>query len=71
MFILHVDIHLNLLAESPETIRQLGTHATSNLGVFIKIDVGYHRTGVDPKNTSVIELLLKEIIKYTNLWANI
>ena len=61
------DIHLNLLAESPETIIQLGLQATSDLGVFIKIDVGYHRTGVDPSNKSFIDHLINQINKFPNL----
>jgi len=65
--IIGADIHLNLLAESPETIIQLGSKATSTLGVLIKIDVGYHRTGVDPNNISYIDLLIQHIKQFPNL----
>ena len=39
-------IQLNLLTESVEVISLLETHLTSNVNIWIKIDVGYHRTGV-------------------------
>ena len=64
---LSAEVHLNLLAESLETIIQLGSKATSTLGVLIKIDVGYHRTGVDPNNISNIDQLIKHIKQFPNL----
>ena len=60
-------IQLNLLVESPETIKELGNHATSQLDMLIKIDVGYHRTGVNPNNTSLIDRLIKQIDQFPML----
>ncbi len=54
-------VSLNLLVESVETAQFLNKHLGHNIGVFIKIDVGYHRTGVDPKDTDAIDAILKEI----------
>lgn len=40
-------IRLNLLVESVEAVRFLTDHLTSPVNAWIKIDVGYHRTGID------------------------
>ena len=42
------DISLNLLVESSFSARFLNEHLTNCVGIFIKIDTGYHRTGIDP-----------------------
>lgn len=39
-------IQLNLLAESPEVLTSLDKGLTANVGIFLKIDTGYHRTGI-------------------------
>ncbi|NOZ62033.1 MAG: alanine racemase [Calditrichaeota bacterium] len=39
-------IKLNLLVESPETVAFLQQKLQSSVSVWIKIDVGYHRTGI-------------------------
>ncbi|HIA12011.1 MAG TPA: alanine racemase [Flavobacteriales bacterium] len=54
-------ISLNLLVESQKTIGQLSKTLTSPIGVFIKIDIGYHRTGVNPESTELISQILDEI----------
>jgi len=51
-------INLNLLIESEETATYLAAHITSACGFFIKIDTGYHRTGVDPTNLPLINSIL-------------
>lgn len=60
-------ISLNLLVESVETAQFLNKNLARNIGVFIKIDVGYHRTGVDPKDTEAIDAILEEIKKSASI----
>jgi len=51
-------INLNLLIESDETASCLKAQLTSRVGFFIKIDVGTHRTGVDPLDKQKIDRIL-------------
>ena len=51
-------IQLNLLIESLDTIDFLKNHLTHPVKFFIKVDIGYHRTGVAPDNTELIDLIL-------------
>lgn len=54
-------IKLNLLVESPAVAKILGERIHQPAGVFIKIDSGYHRTGVDPADKTLIDSILHEI----------
>ena len=50
-------IQLNLLVESEETVNFLSKNLTSTVDVWLKIDVGYNRTGIPfDKTTRVIKL---------------
>jgi len=49
---------LNLLVENEESIDFLQQHLASGVNAFIKIDVGSHRTGLDPNDLSRITGLL-------------
>jgi D-serine deaminase-like pyridoxal phosphate-dependent protein len=60
-------ISLNVLVESPETVRFLHKNSKYHLGVFIKIDVGSHRTGVLPSHTFLIDAILHQIEKAPGL----
>jgi D-serine deaminase-like pyridoxal phosphate-dependent protein len=51
-------IRLTLLVESKEAIQFLQENLKYSLGFFIKIDVGTHRTGIDPENKKAIEEIL-------------
>ncbi len=53
-------IQLNLLVENRETIDFLNKHVEHTLGFFIKIDIGYHRTGILPNNFQLIDEILHE-----------
>lgn len=57
-------IHLNLLLEDLKTIQKLGENTKFNIGIFIKIDVGYHRTGIDPVDIEKINILLDKLKQY-------
>lgn len=41
-------IRLNLLAEDPEVIRKLDGLLNTDVGLYLKIDTGTHRTGLSP-----------------------
>ena len=54
-------ITLNLLVESKETVSFLREHCSASVGIFLKIDVGFHRTGIDPQNNELIEFILNVV----------
>lgn len=60
-------ITLNVLVVSPETIDLLGKEIHHPINLFIEIDTGYHRTGVDPGNTDLLDAILNRIEKYPQL----
>lgn len=60
-------INLNLLIESKEAADFLISKLQAKVGFFIKIDVGYNRTGIYPKNFEKID----EILKATNNTFNL
>lgn len=51
-------INLHLLIESEETSRFLNDKLSAECGFFIKIDTGYHRTGIAPSNIILISKVL-------------
>lgn len=55
-------IQLNLLVESKETAIFLEKHLNNSVGIFIKIDVGSYRTGIDPSNKVKIDKILKACV---------
>ncbi len=50
-------IQLNVLIESEDALTHLNTHINVAIGYFLKIDVGTHRTGIDPRNEELIKTL--------------
>lgn len=54
-------IKINLIVESEEVIKYIQNNTKRALNLFIKIDIGYHRTGVNYKNIDKIDELIKEI----------
>jgi D-serine deaminase-like pyridoxal phosphate-dependent protein len=54
------EIKLNLLLESEETAVFLSVNLKSECGFFIKIDTGYHRTGISAPNIMLIDRVLNE-----------
>ncbi|MCK9303854.1 MAG: alanine racemase [Bacteroidales bacterium] len=52
-------ISLNLLVESAESAGFLAGHLKFRTGFFLKIDTGYHRTGISPANTELIDEILR------------
>lgn len=56
-------INLNLLLESTESAEFLAKHMRAKAGYFLKIDAGYHRTGIQPDNMTMIEGIIEIIEK--------
>lgn len=56
-------IRLNLLVESVHALRLLEQGLSSPVGIFIKVDTGYHRTGVDASNYAAIDAILDVVAK--------
>jgi len=53
------NIQLNVVIVNLEAVDFLLKHLTSPIGFFIKIDVGYKRTGILPNNTALIDQILE------------
>tara|TARA_B100000767_G_scaffold263225_1_gene276751 strand:- start:9603 stop:10688 length:1086 start_codon:yes stop_codon:yes gene_type:complete len=51
-------IRLNLCIENIEVLLFLKKHLKSSIGVFLKMDIGYNRTGIDTDNDFLINTLL-------------
>ncbi|MCD6200742.1 MAG: alanine racemase [Bacteroidales bacterium] len=56
-------IQLNLLADHPVVIKTLAGQLKHETGIFIEVDTGSHRTGVNWENTDMIDALLETIGK--------
>lgn len=54
-------IQLNLLVESTDSVQFLERHLRHRVRLFVKVDVGTHRTGVDMGDHDKIERLVKRI----------
>ncbi|MFC1550783.1 alanine racemase [Candidatus Neomarinimicrobiota bacterium] len=50
-------ITLNLSIENEESILFLSKNVRFHINIFLKIDVGFHRTGIDPKYTGLIDTI--------------
>jgi D-serine deaminase-like pyridoxal phosphate-dependent protein len=55
------DIRLSLLIESVETVKFLQQHLNSAVSVYLKADIGFHRTGVSWDDHKTISEILKSI----------
>ena len=51
-------INLQVLLESPDAAIFLNENLSNKIDFFIKIDVGYHRTGIDSEETEKIDHIL-------------
>jgi len=54
-------ITLNLCIENEESILFLNEHLKYKVNILLKMDVGYHRTGINPKNNNQINTILNII----------
>ncbi len=53
--------NLNLLVENTEAVEFLNSNLRKSTGVFVKIDSGYNRTGIDSKNLILIKAVVEKI----------
>jgi len=60
-------VKLGLLVEDPDTIDFLGKNLTGSVDVWIKIDVGTHRTGIAPEDHPVIDHIFDRMDEYSKL----
>jgi len=58
-------VSLNILVENKDAANELAKRITKKLGVFIKIDTGYNRTGIPSSRLNTIDAIL-EILKTNN-----
>lgn len=60
-------IKLNILVENKEAIHAINKKITSNLGVFIKIDTGFNRSGILSGKIGLIDSMLELLKENKNL----
>jgi D-serine deaminase-like pyridoxal phosphate-dependent protein len=58
---------LNLLVENQEATKCLGKMLTGRTGIFLKVDSGYHRSGIAPEDHKLIEEIFDLIDQYHHL----
>ena len=60
-------VKLNVVIENRETAKVLAKRASAKMGVYIKIDTGYHRTGILASQTGAIDFILEDLSKNKKL----
>ena len=60
-------IKINVLVDSIDVVELMDNKLKNAIGIFIKIDTGYHRTGVDAADLNAIKALVKKIDSSRNL----
>ncbi len=58
-------VKLGLLIEDPQTVDFLGKKLAREVGLWIKIDVGTHRTGISPDDHPLIDYILDRVKEYS------
>jgi len=64
---LSANIKLNVLAENTEAATALSQKITHPLGVYLKIDTGHNRTGINPSKTGKIDGIIQTLRDNKNL----
>ncbi|MCD6355526.1 MAG: alanine racemase [Prolixibacteraceae bacterium] len=59
---LAASVRLNVLVENRDAAKAISEKVTSPLGVYLKIDTGYHRTGILPEKTGLMDAIIKTIL---------
>ncbi len=59
--VLAKNITLNLCIENEESVSFLSAHLKFKVNILLKMDVGYHRTGISPSNSDLINTILDKI----------
>lgn len=60
-------IHLGVLVENPEEVASLAGLSDCHVDIWVKIDVGNHRTGLDWQNVIPVLILCREIVEIPHL----
>ncbi|NHJ86502.1 MAG: alanine racemase [Asgard group archaeon] len=60
-------ITLNLLVESIDTMEYLNQNLQAKVNIWIKVDTGYHRSGIDWDNEAELSHLIRDIKKTQNM----
>ena len=58
---------ISILVESPDAIDQIGSSLKSQLGVWLKIDAGYGRTGIKWTQVDAIAEVANDVVEHLNL----
>ncbi|RUA28005.1 MAG: alanine racemase, partial [Bacteroidetes bacterium] len=61
------DATLGILIEDIESVDFLSNHISNSIDIYIKVDCGYHRTGIDVENHKLILEIPKKIEHYDKL----
>lgn len=64
---LSVRARIGLIVMDPETVDRLGTTLGTPVSLWLKIDVGTRRTGLDPADTGLVDQLVGRIAQYPGL----
>ena len=60
-------VNLNVLVENPESLAGLTKKITCPVGVFIKLDAGYHRTGIPIEDNQQVLDLISSVSRFNHL----
>ncbi len=60
-------VHLGLLVESVESAAALGSQLDAPVDIWIKVDTGLHRTGLDVNDTDAVTALIAEVLRHPRL----
>ncbi|MBN1132655.1 MAG: alanine racemase [Bacteroidales bacterium] len=60
-------ITLRLVVENAFAADFLGRNLKNRAGIFLKVDTGYHRTGIAPENQKLFDEVLSSLDKYDNM----
>jgi len=61
------EVTLNLIIGSPGIIEILDKNLTHEVGLYIEIDTGYHRSGISPDNTDIISGMIRQMKRSRHL----
>jgi D-serine deaminase-like pyridoxal phosphate-dependent protein len=62
------NVKLNLLVTAGETVKALDMKMPKKVGVYIKVDTGYHRAGIPSERIGEIDALLKTVTRSRRLF---
>jgi D-serine deaminase-like pyridoxal phosphate-dependent protein len=60
-------VKLGLVVVDPDTVDVLGKQVPNEIYIWVKIDVGTHRTGIRPEDTGIIDAMMERIKSHPQL----